>query len=363
MPQRRSLIQLGMIPSSSPPSASALALSAAATWLAFSFVPSEAGKTVSKVHWFPSTLNGSLGASDVVCDFYADSAGSPTGASLGNSTTLASAIASATWNASTGFALAVTQGTPYWVVFRNANGSPATNFPTLRFLAGLPRGNTSFTTIAQGWSKKLSTDSGATWAGANQVESGGWMIEYADGSFEGFPVNDAAVSASQVYATRELGAIFTTHASARLSLRSVAATISKTASPTGTVRAKVYQGSTLVATSLDLPIATINANGTYPFLFASPVTLQANTSYRVVVAESTQSDASSNRYNVYEYTVKNTAGAKALGPFLGTWQRTYSTDSGATWAETDTAWPVIALLLDSDAPFASGGGGAMMINE
>lgn len=360
MSQRRSLIQVGVSPSGVG-SSSSTALSLAATYLAYSFVTSESGKTLSKVHFYPSSVTGSLAGTDVVCEIYADSAGAPTGAALATSTTLSAAIVAATWNSSSGFSLALTQGTQYWAVFHNANATPATNFPTLRFIAGAPRGNSSFTAIETGWAKKLSTDSGATWAGSSQTEAGGWMLEYDDGTFEGFPTNDIAAGAVGVgvYGTRESGVLFTMHPSGGLSVRSVGMIVTKTSSPTGTARAKIYEGTTLVATSLDIPITSLTGSNYYAFLFASPVTMTASTAYRVVLAESTQADASANRYNVYEYTVKNTAGAKALGPLLGTWQRTYY--DGSVWTETDTAWPVIALLLDSDAPFVAASSGIPMM--
>lgn len=351
MPQRRPTPQLGITPSGSG-SASGIALSLAATWIALSFVPTVTGRALSKFYFFPSTLTGSLAASDVVCDLCSDSAASPN-ASIESRATLASAIAGGSWNSVTGFTAAMTQGTQYWGVFKNVNATPASNNPTIKFISGAPRGPSSFTTIAQGWAKKQSADSGATWAGSSQVEAGGWMVEYDDGSVEGWPVNDiaAGVVGIGVYAGRKCGAKFTTNANSGMSIRGVNVYMSKTASPTGTARVEIYQGTTLVATSLDLPIATINSSNIFPFLFASAVELAASTSYRVVLAESTQADASANRYNVFEYAVMNTAAAKSLGPMQGTWQRTYY--DGSTWTDTDTAWPVVALLLDTDGPFVA----------
>ena len=74
--QKQAPIALGFLPDSPSNGPVTLALSAAATWLAYGFIP-DANRQVSKVKAYTSTITGTLADTDVTCDVYSDSAGSP----------------------------------------------------------------------------------------------------------------------------------------------------------------------------------------------------------------------------------------------------------------------------------------------
>jgi hypothetical protein len=90
------------------------------------------------------------------------------------------------------------------------------------------------------------------------------------------------------------------------------------------------------------------------FTFGSVQAISPNTILRCVVGETTQSDTSANRVNVYEYTWHNNTSAKTLKPL----QLSQTYYNGTSWADTDTIVTPMQLILDPTAPFtASGGGG------
>jgi len=344
-----------------------LALSAAGTWLALGFTP-EAGKTVSKIKANTSAVSGTLGNTDITCDIYSDSNGAPGSSLQSSSTVTGPPINGSAWWEWTGFTQALTAHTQYWAVFKNVNGTPASNFPTFRYggaqTGPLPTDFAASSTATWGSTKKHSTDSGSTWAGTNIAGVFGLRIEYSDGSFQGWPASALAQNAIGVgiYSTREWGVKFTAPANAKLSVRGAQFALAKTASPTGDIVMKLYDGTTPLGTSLAIPKANLSTSlSFYHALFSAPITVAAGTVLRLTLAESTQSDANTNRYNGYTYTIENDANSKALMPMGGTWQQTYY--DGSSWAETDTAIPICALLLDTDADFVSQGGFVPMLCE
>jgi hypothetical protein len=359
--QERYAQYLGILPAgTAAPAVSTLALSAAATWLAFAFVPSES-KTLNKVKIYVSAVSGTL--TSFSCDVYSDSAGAP-GSSLSSTSTVTTmpTTGSPGWTEFTGLSQALTAGTRYWLVFKNLTATPASNFPTVRF------GNSAAVPLvlggatAWGWGKKHSTDSGSTWAGTAIAGSFGWRLEYSDGSFDGLPIEDSStmsVSTGGVYSTRESGAIFTTPANCNWKVRGVVMFAQKVGTPTGNLRFRLYQGTTLLATTDVIPAANITTNVLHAAYFSATQTLAPSTSYRVVLSESTQSDTSSNYYRSSEYLIENNADSKALFPW--SIKRTYF--DGASWTETDTSIPFFGLIGDTDGEFASSGGGSIVLSR
>jgi hypothetical protein len=150
-----------------------------------------------------------------------------------------------------------------------------------------------------------------------------------------------------------------------MNVKGVAFGVSKTGTPTGNLRVRVYTDSggtsTLVATS-DVAIAPANVlTGSYwtNFLFSSPVTFVGGTVYRVVLSESTQSDSSSNFYNYFFITVDSDANSLTLLPFGGTLTAAYCLATCTTTSNWVTTYdvPLFALLLDPTGEFSSSGGG------
>ncbi len=355
--QERHAQKIGYLPDTAAPSSSTLQLGAAATWLGMSFVPSES-KTVSKVSLYCTAVGGTLGASDLECHIFSDSGAGVPNSSLSSTATVTATPTGAAWVEWTGLSQAVTMGTQYWAVFKNVTASPGTNRPTYGFGAAttIPAapngGNTTF-----GWGKKHSTDSGGAWASGFAAVFG-LRIEYSDGSFDGMPASAGAVGAvgTRVYSTRESGVKFVTPSNGRLNVRALTLAVSKSGTPTGNLRLRLYNNTTLVATTSEVAPGLITTTLSYYTLYFSATQLiEPGTTLRVVLAESTQSDASGNGYNTTEYTIENSASSRALLPFTA--QRTYY--DGSSWSDTDTVLVPWGLVLETDTEFAASAGGAI----
>lgn len=327
----------------------ALNLNAAATWGAFSFFL-KSGQTLTNLRLY-FTVTGTVSAGEIQVDIYSDNAGAPN-ASLSNATN-AGALSTG-WTDFT-FNQALTAHTQYWVVIRNLNATPASNYVTLRWVAN--GGPCYFPANASGtnwmWGKKHSTDSGATWAGAAHYHIVPSMrLDFSGSLYAGLPVESALTDTTNaVYSSREVGILFTTPQYMRMNVTGVTFGIVKAGSPTGNPRYRIYKGTTLVATTQEIPNASVTSlNGSHAAYFTTPVTLEPNTQYRVVMGESTQSDTSGNSWRLQFYTIDNTAASLALKPYGGTVQKTYY--NGSSWAETATDFCPMALVLDQDSMYS-----------
>lgn len=337
-------------------------INAAGTWHAASFVL-PAAKTLSKVRAYIDTVTGSLSAGEVSCGIYADSgAGQPAASALATVTTTTGALG-AGWVEWTGFSQALTANTSYWIVWKNLNASPASNY--LKFRAA-SSGSANFfvtgTAVTFGWARKSSNDSGATWAFGN-IASGGTCLrlEFSDATFAGLPIENVVVGAigQRVYGTREVGVKFT--APGPFNISGLGTWLSRANAPAQPPRFKLYQvGVTAplaTTTGAVLPAGTVS---TFAH-FSSFVTLVQGQAYRAVLCEDTNSDLSSTGYNVWDYTVENTAASLALVKYGGNWQRTYW--DGAAWTDTANIYPEFALLLDDDNPVGAAGLGGAVIGS
>lgn len=338
-----------------PSSAGSFSLSAAANWAAYAFVPDEA-RTLSAVRVFASSVTGTLGASDVTCDLYdsTGASGNP-GGTLETGKLPSATLTASGWYDFTGFTTAVSAGQQYWAVFKNANATPASNFPALQGVNSfLPAWLAGSSFNRESWGRATSTNSGTSWS--QVTEFAGHRIAYADGSYDGAPVSATASSADLVYSARESGVKFTTPANGALKVSGLAVAIAiKTGTPTGSPRLGLWTGSTpsnlAYTASLNAPSNTQWIYGH----FASTQTVQPGTVCRVTLGETAQSDTSSNAYKLQEVTWDTDANSLALTPFGGTLVKTYF--DGTTW--TDTAGKVFyfALLLDTGGEFGASGGG------
>lgn len=355
---------LGLTGNVAVPSTGSLAISASTTRLLFTFVPLDA-LTLNNVRFFVSAVSGSLGASDISVDLVDFPAGAITATTAPNAAietraTVTTTPTGAAWVEVTGFTTALTAGKVYGIVIKNANGTPASNNFTVRWLTDISTRITG--TSAIGWRKASSTDSGSTY-GSSVTQVGGVRLEFSDTSVCGIPVSDISntLAGDGIYSGRELGVKFTTPADAKLRVKAVTARVHITGTPTGLLRFRLYQGTSLVASTATFG----NWQSTQEVIgvFASVQVLEASTLYRVVLAKDAgDANSSSNRVNLYELTVENDAASKALLPFGG-WVKTYW--DGASWTDTDTSALMCGLLLDTsdafDATSSGGGGGARVL--
>lgn len=331
------------------PSAVALNLNLATLSLALSFVV-PADRTLSKVRVRVLSVGGTPTTASARCDIWSDDGSGSPSASLANSTTVAGAPATSTWLEFTGFSLALTKGTQYHIVVTNVDALPATNTFNVGF-CGSPHPNVWIgdTQGRNGFHKRHSTTSGVTW-GTLLSNIQGWRLEMSNGDFYGMPVTNITLASNstteRVYSAREFGVKFTTPANVRMRASGAAMRFYKVGTPTGNFRYKLYKGTTLVATTLELVATRISTNtaiGGLGLAFETPITLEPSTVYRLVGSESTQSDSSSNYLAcAAEYFVDNTATDKSMKPLNGNLGTTYL---NGTWSDVDTAFAEFGLFL------------------
>lgn len=347
-------------PAVGPASTSQFGLFAAANWGALSFTP-DSGRTLSAVRAYVSDITGTLAGSDITCSLYdSTGTGGVPGSAIESGKLPSATITGAGWCNFTGFTTALTAGQMYWLVFKNVNGSPASNWCHFQFITtGLASPLVSDNISSRNaWARGTSTNSGSAWSTANQYM--GVRIAYADGSYDGSPcaVAAAAGSGDGVYGSRESGVVFTTPPSGVLKVAGLGMFIpSKTGSPTGLPRFGLWSGSSpsLVAYTNSLPNG-IPTTAWYSAYFSSTQTLQPSTTYRATLGETTQSDASGNRFNNQEVSWDTDSNSLALLPFEGTVKKTYF--DGSSWSDTSGSIFPFALLLDPAGEFGAGASGA-----
>jgi hypothetical protein len=325
-------------------------LSAAANRFALSFVP-EATKTLSKVTIYLSGVTGTLGANDLVADLFSDSASNP-GTSIESRNTVTTTPTGAGRCEWTGFTSSITAGTKYWFVVKNVNATPATNYATCRYFYDYVGPYDMAGSSGWGWSKKESTNGGTSWT--NTYYMGIILrLEYSDGTFEGFPIDsitDTDTSAQTVYSSRESGNRLITP-NIILNVKGLSFFVGTGGTPTGDLRYRIYNGTNLLGTTNSIPEANIADGSTMwrPATFASNIIIPPLSDIRVVMSETSNSDASSNRYYSYKYVMENNANTLNLKPFMGSLQRTYF--DGSSWVETNTDMIMFIFILDDRNPF------------
>ncbi len=339
----------------SPAGSSTGSVNAAANWVALSFVPAANGLTLSEARIYVSAISGTLGASDITADLY-DS----TGASGGPGSAIETGkLPSATINAAgyytfTGFTTALTGHSLYWIVLKNVNGTPATNFATIRF-TNTPPVYSMGDLVARvtTWMRGTSTNSGSSWSLAARSCL---RVGYSGGLYDGFPANNhlAAVVGDGVYGTRESGLLVTTP-NATIRAAGVAFQTSHSGTPTGNLRYGLWTGTTPVnlAYTEGIPNAVaVNTSTNWMHdYFATVQTIPPRTVLRITMAESTQSDSSSNRYLGLEMPWDTDANSLPLLPWDGTCQKTYF--DGSSWTDSPLGTSIFphVLFLDCAGDF------------
>ena len=188
-------------------------LDATAEWLGMSFLAPPGGATLNKVLVYASAVAGApLTDAKLQCDIYSDASGVPN-SSLANTTTVTAKPAAADWVKFTGFTLALTGGTQYWIVLKNIEADPAAKYPTYKVSYGIVNAYNT----AGPHKSVMTADSGTAWATTPKYGIAGFRLEFSDG-FYGFPLSDNTIGSITygVYDDREHGAYFTTPASGQL---------------------------------------------------------------------------------------------------------------------------------------------------
>lgn len=327
-------------------------------WFVVRMIPLTGGQ-LSKIRCFASSVTGTLGASDCVCDVYNDTAG-VLGTLIETRTTVTTTPTGAAVIEWTGFTATLTAGTPYYFVFRNAAASPTVNSYTMYYVTGFGSAQYYYTSTAPTagvFHCFTSTNSGTTLTSVSGMP--GMVLEYSGGAKEGFPMNATmtATTNQAAYASREFGNMFITPNYAPMRVVGILAAAGKTGTPTGSLRARVYSGSgaspTLLATTATtLVAAQVNTSLAGKCLyFSTPLVLPMNTAIRVVISETAQADASGNRYGLNAFSF-NSSDSTLVYPWSSTAVKTtLSTDGGATFSETSDAAASIYLIPDADQPF------------
>ena len=356
-----------------------LGLNATTTWLAFSFVLDQT-KTLNKVKLYMVTKTGTPATTELTCELYSDTAGVPN-ASIESSN--ADAVgASGTWIQWSAFTSSCTAGVMYWLVFKNSNGTAASNFPTYQWVgaagtaggAMILQGNFGTANAPFGWNKVHTTNSGTAWATAFQPAVGGPRLEFSDATFDGFPSfavarPSSATNTDRAFGTQEVGVRFNVPAGVTYNIRGVWFLLNKTSTP-GNLRFRLYQGVTLVGTTTEILAANVNSTSQgdgYVAFFSSTISIiSTNQPFRVVIGDATAGDGNTVGYNAAIFSFENDADSLALKPMNGTLQKTVTTDNTANpvvFSDTATTIYPFALLLDTAGEFTAagaGGGGTFM---
>lgn len=326
------------------------AISAAATWGAFS-LPMSHDKTINSLRLFIATYTGTLAATDIEVHVFSNTiATHQPNASLASSATFTGTMATGNWIEFTGFSQALVANTVYWVVVKNVNGTPASNNITIRNSTNAS-GPVSLGGITSFY-KKVSTDSGGTWGSTNSNILPSFVAVFSDGSYAGSTFESVVnTDTDRVYSARELGDYFTTP-NAKLAVKGVGGQLIKSGTTTGDLRFRMYEGTSLVSggTTTSIPLAqvltTVDRLVAY---FPTTLTLAPNTVHRVVMSETTQSDTSSNYYASTSVVSETSTTYQKLRPMAGSWYKTYY--DGSSWTETSTRFIPMWLILDNDTTY------------
>ena len=339
------------------------ALHAAATWMAFGLVV-DVSRTINKARFFVD-LTGTLASGDVSVSVYSDSAGHP-GSSLGTTSTFTGGTWPADgWVEFTGLSVALTPGTQYWIVIKNNTSTPATNYVQVRHggansgpLAGCL---SSFNTY--GWTFQTTTNSGTAWTSVG-LAGGCFGIRtgFADGSYMGMPISGTNNGNNYVYAGVEQGVQFTMPPAGSLVVRGASITIANVAgtpNATGYVY-KLYSGSTLLATSNTIPMASVKSmgggNGFFAAEFPSPITIAAGATVRLTLAAVSSTDGSTTGPNLFYYNCDSDSNSTPLLPMQGTLVAVTTSNGGTSFTPMANTIFSFAILLDTDGESAGSTG-------
>ncbi len=325
---------------------------------AIAFAPSKS-EIVNEVSVYLNALSGTIASNDLSCEIFSSTpeSGATTNlvpnASLGTaSVTLAAPAAGSSVITFTGLSISVTAGVQYFAVFTNLNAVPGVNnvaiaiAPNYGVIGQEPGQSGLFGTT------RFTVNGGTSWSNGVNPGAPSALIKYSDASYDGFIIQSGLTEPTDfVYGTREIGVKFTTSANIQFNLDRIVMQVVRLGSPTGNMRYRIYEGTTLMATSQTFPAVNLNTGkASFPLNLATTFKLKPSTVYRVTMGETTQSDSSGDHITSAFYTIPNDSNIKAKLPFQGTLQKTYF--DGSVWVDTDTMFPPFTLISFTDPPFA-----------
>ncbi len=342
--------------------------------IAFGYLAPES-KTLTNIRICVADVTGPPATTDAHIDVYASTAG--TGVPNLGGGALASATVDASTNGcktSTAISLAVTAGTQYWFVISNANVVPLSFYFSVRVLpaqgAGLGGSGLSPVDVPMGAFTQESSNGGTTWTALQRNNSALYRLTFSDASFLGAPMISMAQggvpvdSADRVYSTREVGNKFITPGGADLNMNCISFSAAAIGTPTGSLRYRLYQGTTLIPSNFLLVTKPLSSSTTVTLCDTTVHTLTAATTYRIAMGETAQSDADTDSYGPTRFDWDSDADSLSLKPFNGTISKTVCTGScdGGSWTDTSTSFYQMQILLKSGDEFAGatpGAGGIM----
>lgn len=334
---------------------SGLALNAAGTWLAFSFVMDQT-RTLNTVKFFLSATAGTFTNGHLQCEIYND--GANTGGTVGQpstsiqaSTTISGTLTSNAWNLFTGFTSSLTSHKQYWIVFKNIRSSPASNNGTIRW--SINGGGPSWLASSQptfGWNKRHTIDSGGAWATSIQANVCGFRLGFADGTYAGFPSSRSGYQGAASNDVARVGARFITPSNMNLNVIGLAFCLYPVGmNNTTNIIYELWDTTpTLLGTTAGVDDLNVIAGAqllTYQY-FSSPIVLKPNTAYRAVIGNAGATGGTVGpTYGVWK-SIDQDAASLALKPFGGTLQGCARSALGV-WTDNGfpEEMPAFALLL------------------
>lgn len=308
-------------------------------------------KTLNSVRFYVPIVTGTVGAGDICVDLRGDSSTGTVDASIEEQCNGGS-VSSGSWVDITGFTSSLTAGTRYWLIWRNADANPATNYPNVTYAAGttsrLISNNNTW-----GMARGTSADSGSSYSYGNSRGFAG-RLGFSDSSYVGTPVSEySGCTTENINGTKEVGARFTTPAGGSLRAIGIACELTgRTGSP-GALSYKLYTGETLQAATNSIPAGLIPGNSQWAQFFTSVQTIPPNTDIRIVASAASGGTSDYWRVNILNWD--SDANSSSLRPVGSTFKLTAY--SGASWSDHATYVPICALLLDPSQPTSASGGG------
>lgn len=322
------------------------------TWVDIGFVAS-ASKTLSKVRFNVAAVTGTLGASDVCIALYNDATNGDPGTVIETRCTVTSTPTGAAWVEVTGFTTALTQNTIYHLVLLNANATPTTNFfRTNSLTVGDGAAGASGSNLVAGYQLQTSTNASGSWTANTRLP--GCVVEYSDGTREGFPYK--GISTLQIYGTRKGGLEITIAPNgSHLAFRGILASVAKTGSPTS-LKLSVLKGTgnsrTAICTATGSIAGSLISTTRHMVIAwcAEGRVLVAPGDTIAIVGETTNTaDSSSNRTNlgIIQFWSQDSdlVGLRSV------------LFDGSTWTTTDHEMAQMSLILDGTRPLQSISGG------
>jgi len=253
----------------------------------------------------------------------------------------------------TGFTTALTANKAYAVLANNVHATPGSNYFKL------------FASTYGYWSPFLPGPNATSGTALASIASPqlAMRIKFSDTTYYGMALNaaSAANTSETIYSAREVGQMWQCPFDCNVAGLGLTHFVTNVGTPTGNLRLRLYTGNstrTLVGTTADLWVLT--SGSVMQGFFSSPVSISKGDYINVMLGETTQSDTSSNRFQVNMIPWENTS--ESLG-LLPNGNRMVHTTDGTTFTEYP-AWqiPGMGLILENndEHPAGASGGGIIL---